>query len=288
MGTDPKLAAALKSMTDAGEFDGVITAAQAAQLTQQTGLTLAQLMLALVQFAQAYAQPTISNFKVGAVALGSTTGNLYYGANMEFAGQALSFTLHAEQSATANAWLHGEQGVAQLAIGAAPCGYCRQFLYELSTADQLEVLLPDTAPAPLTAMLPDAFGPHDLGVESALMTPDTHPLTVSAPLDELGEAALAAAETSYAPYTQGYAGVAVQTGDGLVFPGRYAENAAYNPSLSPLECALSMVNLSGRMTSTVTAAALVEVPGPADQRAATEAVLSTLGDVPLAVYAATG
>ncbi len=55
---------------------------------------------------------------------------------MEFASQALSFTINAEQSAANNAWLHGEEGVQIVAVSAAPCGNCRQFLKELTTADR--------------------------------------------------------------------------------------------------------------------------------------------------------
>ena len=89
----------------------------------------------------------------------------------EFQNAALSFTVHAEQSATNNAWLNGESGIQALAISAAPCGYCRQFLYELITASQLNILLPHSntvllpySLTPLTTFLPDAFGPGDLGI----------------------------------------------------------------------------------------------------------------------------
>jgi cytidine deaminase len=42
----------------------------------------------------------------------------------------------------------------------APCGRCRQILYEVGGAD----LLVDTAggPTPLKTLLPDAFGPDDV------------------------------------------------------------------------------------------------------------------------------
>ena len=62
------------------------------------------------------------------------SGNLYFGANYEFPGQALSFTVHAEQAATMHAISFGETGIDLLAVSAAPCGYCRQFLNELTTA----------------------------------------------------------------------------------------------------------------------------------------------------------
>src|SRR5436305_3485667 len=106
------------------------------------------------------AVPPISNFYVGVVALG-TSGNIYYGANYEFPGEALSFTVHAEQAAVVNAMAHGETGLQTIAVSAAPCGYCRQFLNELTTASTLQILMPDREPMLLSSLLPAAFGPTD-------------------------------------------------------------------------------------------------------------------------------
>jgi cytidine deaminase len=99
-------------------------------------------LLALLPNAAAFAKPPISNFRVGAIARG-TSGKLYYGTNVEFAGEALSFTVHAEQSAVVNAWMSGETGIDVVATSAAPCGYCRQFLNELVTARELLVVMPN-------------------------------------------------------------------------------------------------------------------------------------------------
>src|SRR6185436_16130672 len=125
---------------------GVISAAAVAQFLNSSDMTIDELMLALIPAAQKFALPPISNFFVGAVALGSS-GSLYFGANFEFVGQALSFTVHGEQAATAHAISGGETGMQKLAVSAAPCGYCRQFLYELTTASTLQILLPNTPPA---------------------------------------------------------------------------------------------------------------------------------------------
>ncbi len=163
------------------------------------------------------------------------SGALYFGCNMEFPGQALSFSVHAEQAATMNAWMHGETGLTAIAITAPPCGYCRQFLNELSTANDLEILLRDAPPTPLRALLPEPFGPTDLGMELRLMDKAVQPLRLATPTaDKVVLAALAAASTSYAPYSGNLAGVAIESAKGVVVSGRYAENAAYNPSMSPL------------------------------------------------------
>jgi cytidine deaminase len=250
-------------------------------------MTIDELMLALIPEAQKFALPAISKFFVGAVALG-TSGSLYFGANYEFVGEALSFTVHGEQAATANAIAHGEVGMQMLAVSAAPCGYCRQFLYELTTASTLLVLLPKTPPAFLTSLIPDAFGPADLNVTAALMSPQSHGLTVSGAHDPVVQAALEAANASYAPYTFDYAGVALKSRDGSIFTGSVAENAAFNPSMSPLEAAVvSLVISGGKSYGDIVDAVLVEMAGSkASQAAATRAVLEAISKVTLRAYQA--
>jgi cytidine deaminase len=246
-------------------------------------MTVEQLMLALIPQAQSAAIPPISKFFVGAVALGAS-GSIYFGANYEFTGQALSFTAHAEHAATAHAISRGEAGMQKLAVSAAPCGYCRQFLYELTTASTLQILLPNTPPALLTSLIPNAFGPADLGVTAALMSPQSHGLTLSAADgDPVVQAALKAANASYAPYTFDYAGVALKTRDGDIFTGSAAEIAAFNPSMSPLEAAVvSLVISGGKSYGDIVDAVLVEAAGSkSSQVAATRAVLGAITSVPL-------
>jgi cytidine deaminase len=267
---------------------GAIAAPVVAQFLRSSGMTIDQLMLALIPLAQKDAIPPISNFFVGAVALGAS-GSIYLGANYEFVGQALSFTVHGEQAATAHAISCGETGMQKLAVSAAPCGYCRQFLYELTTASTLQILLPNTPPTLLTSLIPNAFGPSDLGVTAALMSPQSHGMTLSpAPSDPVVKAALAAANASYAPYTFNYAGVALKTRDGGIFTGSIAENAAFNPSMSPLEAAVvSLVISGGKSYNDIIDAVLVEAAGSkASQVAATQAVLSAITSVPLRMYQA--
>ena len=251
-----------------------------------SGVPLEQLMLSLIPRAKQFAIPAISNFFVGAVAHG-VSGNLYFGANYEFPGQALSFTVHAEQAATMHAISFGETGIDLLAVSAAPCGYCRQFLNELTTASTLQIILPDTPTTQLTSLLPNAFGPTDLGITAALMSPQSHGMTLDSP-DDLTNAALSAANTSYAPYSHSYAGVALKTSDGGIYAGGVAENAAFNPSMSPLEAAIVALTINGGKTySDIVDAVLVEAAGSkACQIDATRDVLATITKVPLRVYEA--
>jgi cytidine deaminase len=302
MQSSEEIITGLRSTIGEAEFRGVIPYALAKETAEKAGLTIEQLMLAILPWATSYAEPPISEFQVGAIAQGTTTKALYFGANMEFVGEALSFTVHAEQAATTNAWINGEEGLSYLAVSEAPCGYCRQFLYEITTAASLMVGLAPTEekpvrPAtPLTSLLPEAFGPKDLKIEASLMSPANHGLTLDeASPDPLVKLALAAANACYAPYTKpnSYAGVSVQTASGRVYPGRLAENAAYNPSMSPLESALVMWNLArprSEPVDPIRRVVLVQADGaPADQRAATEAVVASLersGPVTLGVYGA--
>jgi cytidine deaminase len=251
---------------------GVIEAAEAERLTRELGVDLPQLMTMLLPSAAALAKPPVSNFKVGVVCRGTTSGNLYFGTNLEFAGEALSFTVHAEQSSIANAWSHGEQGVDILATSAPPCGYCRQFLNELATAARLQIVTV-AGTTPLSALLPESFGPRDLGVEAGLMAPQGRELTAEDD-GELAWAALRAANRSWAPYSKAYAGVALRTADGFIASGAYAENAAFNPSLSPLQAALSNLNLAGHAFDSITEAVLVQTSRM--HSSATETVLAAV------------
>lgn len=274
---------------------GYLPAGVVGRILRSLQAEIGTLMMRLLPVAQQYAVVPVSHYKVGAVAAGlpsAGTGgcSLYLGANFEFTNAALNFTVHAEQSATNNAWLNGEQGLQALAISAAPCGYCRQFLYELVTAQHLSILLPSDNPLeytvkPLTAFLPDAFGPSNLGVTGGMMGPKlcSHNLALNGGslTDLVIAAALAAASNSYAPYTTdksyGYAGVAVQLADDpVIYTGRYAENAAYNPSLLPLESALAFMKMNQPQSDKreVTRCVLVEVPTLASQYSATQAVLA--------------
>ena len=251
------------------------------------GVAIEQLMLGLIPLAKTFAIPPISNFFVGVVALG-TSGNLYFGANYEFPGQALSFSVHGEQAATVQALSFGETGIEMLAISAAPCGYCRQFLNELTTASTLKIILPGTPASLLTSLLPAAFGPGDLGVTAGLMSPQSHGMTLPSPADDVAQAALNAANTSYAPYSVSYAGVALQTSDGGIHTGSVAETAAFNPTMSPLEAAVvSLVISGGRTYSDIVDAVLVEATASkASQAGVTRDVLGTMTKVPLRIYEA--
>ena len=236
-------------------------------------------IIALLPQAAALARPPISNFKVGAIARGGS-GRVYPGTNLEFGGEALSFTVHAEQAAVMNAWMSGESGIDIVATSAAPCGYCRQFLNELATARELLVIMPGEQRR-LAELLPSSFGPRDLGIDGGLLQRDDHGLAIDEG-DDVARAALKAANMSYAPYSKSYAGVALRTKSEAIVSGAYAENAAFNPSFSPLPAALSQLNLRG--WDDIAECVLVSADSLHDN--ATRLVLAAVSDAPLRVIRA--
>jgi cytidine deaminase len=92
----------------------------------------------LLKLATCFSVAPISGFYVGAIAIGKS-GKLYLGANIEFQGVPLSASLHAEQSAILNAWMHEEREVVVLHVSETPCGHCRQFMRELSNPSTLKI-----------------------------------------------------------------------------------------------------------------------------------------------------
>ncbi len=234
----------LQTIPQAG---GMLSAEHCLAVLESLDISADDLMLRLLPVAKLYSRTPISGFQVGAVAkapISDDAGDtaLFLGANIEFPVQALTQTIHAEQSAVINAWLQGARRIETIAVTAAPCGYCRQFLYELDGGQNLKVIIDEQTgtkitPPNLAEFLPQAFGPRQLGHSTGLMASPAQPAGLAlrfASNDALVQKALSAANRSYAPYSQNYAGCAVQTDNGSAYTGRYAENAAFNPSLSPL------------------------------------------------------
>ncbi|MDF2152334.1 cytidine deaminase [Vibrio sp. CAU 1672] len=265
----------------ADDFDATLSEQQFEQLLTATNLSDKELRVALLPFAAAYSYAPISEFYVGAIVRG-LSGRLYFGANMEFFGVQLGQTVHAEQSAISHAWMKGECGVKDITINFSPCGHCRQFMNELSTANELKVQLPERDEKSLQEYLPDSFGPADLGIESGLMTKVQHQFSCD-DADPLIQKAVDAMNMSHAPYTNNLSGLALELTNGQIFQGAYAENAAFNPSLPPLQVALIQVLLAGQSFDMIKAAALVEnSQGKISHLADTQSTLEALNpDIPV-------
>ncbi len=250
------LADALFPILHSVDFDATISAAQFTELLAKTQMSDVQLRLALLPFAACLAHVDISGFQVGAIARG-TSGRLYFGGNMEFAGIPLSQTIHAEQSAISHAWMKGETALKDLTVNFSPCGHCRQFMNELNGVANLKIQLPGREEKGLYDYLPDPFGPQDLGIESGLMAPVQQPFQTDSD-DPLYLAAVNALNTSYAPYTQDFSGLALRTKAGAIYCGSYAENAAFNPSLPSLQVALNLLLLQGGQLNDIEAVVFAE------------------------------
>ncbi|WJD49101.1 cytidine deaminase [Enterobacter sp. PGRG2] len=256
-------------------FPALLTAEQVAMLKNATRLDEDALAFALLPLAAACARTPVSHFNVGAIARG-VSGTWYFGGNMEFIGATMQQTVHAEQSAISHAWLRGEKSLASVTVNYTPCGHCRQFMNELNSGLSLRINLPGRDPHTLADYLPDAFGPKDLEIKTLLMDEEDHGFAVTG--DALAQAAITAANQSHAPYSQAPAGLALECRDGTVFSGRYAENAAFNPSLPPLQGALNLLSLNGYDYPDIQRAVLAEkADATLTQWDATAATLKALG-----------
>ena len=83
---------------------------------------------------------------------------------MEFEGLPLNHSLHSEQFPVSNAAQHGELQLRFIAVSAAPCGHCRQFLQEVWGVPEINILIADehVETQSLLYFLPHIFGPIDL------------------------------------------------------------------------------------------------------------------------------
>ena len=255
-----------------------VPAQQARELAKRLDLTLPGLMQELIPVAREHARAGISHYRVGSVVQG-LSGDLYLGFNVEFPEVPLVQTVNGEVCAVINALTHGEKGLRALAGTFAPSGPVRQFLYELPSGGELKVMLPDRT-VKLKSLLPNSFGPRDLGAEGALMnSPRNNLQLVENHHDPVVEHALEAACRSYAPYSHCPSGIALATDD-QSFVGIYCENAAFNPSLSPLQGALLSLYTHGRkigeVRRVVLVERLVEHPGQITQGPTTEYMMSVL------------
>ncbi|QHM94204.1 cytidine deaminase [Kosakonia sacchari] len=274
-GLAENLQTALAPLLADEHFPAMLSAEQVATLQSATGLDEDALAFALLPLAAACARTDLSHFNVGAIARG-VSGTWYFGANMEFSGATMQQTVHAEQSAISHAWLRGEKALSSITVNYTPCGHCRQFMNELNSGLNLRINLPGRAPHTLGDYLPDAFGPKDLDIKTLLMDQQDHGFSLRG--DDVTQAAIHAANKSHSPYTTSPSGVAILCRDGRIFSGSYAENAAFNPTLPPLQGALNLLSLSGFDYADIQRAVLAErADAPLTQWDATAATLRALG-----------
>lgn len=239
------------------------------------GMEVEELLQRLIPVARSFARPPISGYQVGVAALGKS-GTIYLGVNLEFLGSPLNSCIHGEQFLVTLARYYGEWELVAIALSAAPCGHCRQFLNEMGGDGSLKILIPNCEPMTLGQLLPSAFGPQDLGLAGNLMTvPNNCRMMFHG--SKLIARAYEAADASYAPYSNAKSGVAIETCDGKVYLGSYLENAAFNPSISPLQAALIVLVADMREYEEIQRVAFVESPSAViSQLGITREILSNL------------
>ena len=111
-----------------------------------------------------------SSFRVGAALL-DTEGRVHPGANIENASYGL--TICAERVAVGLARMAGMTGISTIAVVTdhphltAPCGACRQVIREFGPEARILLANRDGARRVFTLgdLLPESFGPEDLGKE---------------------------------------------------------------------------------------------------------------------------
>ncbi len=283
-----------RSKIDKKILDGFLTretsflmAEEVKALVGTMRISVEQLVEQLLPWAAEKAIVPASRFKVGAVSRGSS-GNLYLGANIEFKDMPVYTTIHAEQASIANAVSHGETGIKALSVTAPPCGMCRQFLSELNTSAEMKIQVGNTEAVLLPQLLPRGFGPDNLDVRFKLMDEVSKGFSFKNPTDdELANKALEAANKSHSPYTLSHAGIAVKTRNGQTFIGHYLENAAYNPSMLPLQAGLSNLVMAGRNFAEISDVVLVHgQDASVNHVEAAQSLLRSISSVPLRVYKA--
>ena len=258
---------------------GYIPPETVADFVKHGGVSHQELLLYMVDLAQTLARPTYSNFFVGSVAEGAS-GSLYLGSNFEWPGFGFSRTIHAEGSAIMSAWLEGEASLKRLAITGMPCGYCRQFIRELGDHGPRSIVFRDgQPPASLSDLLPNSFGPEDLSVKE---NPFSYRTDVRLMLEDDGTEPLAkkaaeAARRSYTPYSKTAAGIVLTLKNSQQVLGAPFENAAFNPSIMPLEAAAIKLLTSGGNLVDVVRVDLATGSGPIDYQRETRLMCDLLG-----------
>jgi cytidine deaminase len=97
----------------------------------------------------------------------------------------------------------------------------------------------------------------------------------------LVQAAVSAAGKAYAPYSNSPSGIAIRSRSGRIYRGSYIENAAFNPSLAPLQVALVAMAIANEDFIDIAEVVLAET-GTISQLSATRSVLAAVA--PLAEF----
>jgi len=250
---DSPLSNVILSALEEQEWKGFLPAEKVRSLCDEFKLTPIQLGLALLPVAACYSHTP----------------------NQEFQGSSMAQTIHAEQSAISHAWLRNEPRITDIVVNYTPCGHCRQFMNELYQADDLKIHLPHSQNNPLPQYLPDSFGPKDLGVDLLLLNKEEQGFTLTTE-DEVANKAILGANRAHSPYSKSPHGVGILFKNGEMICGRYAENAAFNPSLPAMQTAINFAYLNQLDVSKIERVVFAEKPFRLSHRKMAEQLLKSL------------
>ncbi|CAE6169600.1 unnamed protein product [Arabidopsis arenosa] len=233
----------------------------------------------LIDRAIPHARAQISGSPVVAIGLASS-GQTFFGVNVELPGVPLNYSIHAEQFLVANLALHSELQLKGLAISTngyyfqAPCDHCCQFLKEVrDMSDTIVVITDPTGQSgtfkPFSTLLSQEsisrenvlrfleLSYNSIGFIDSSLYMD---ICINSGCNHLNCRALRAATMSYAPYSTCPSGVALIDRRGKVYSGVYMESVAHNSSLGPVQAALVdfVVNGDGQEFKEIVEAVLVE------------------------------
>ena len=123
-----------------------------------------QALISAARTVREHAYAPYSGFRVGAAVLAD--GQVFVGCNVENASYSL--TICAERAAVFAAVAAGVRRIEAVAIvtdaarPVAPCGACRQVLYEFGVEMTVILVGGETVHSNLKALLPTPFGPADV------------------------------------------------------------------------------------------------------------------------------
>ena len=236
----------LRAIVEARPTDPVdgstIPAAVAAELVQRYGLaSVEQLALLALPLAQAMARATISGFEVPAIGIEAGSGDLVFGANLEFPGTELGTTIHAEGFVALRARRRGRTLATLVVREARPCAHCRQTLSEIASADALVLVDADGNRRRLDDLYPWPFRPDALGVagdEPGLVRWPELAIDASAAPPDAAGLLLDVGGRTHAPYSEAPSAVVLRLADGRLLAAGAVESVAFNPSISAAQAAL--------------------------------------------------
>lgn len=271
-------ALASQSKSTADNDGGVIPHAAAQAMVARFGLhSIRDLMCLLLDVAEEYANPQISDFHVGVVGLEAATGNLILGGNVEFPGSHLGFTLHGEGFVFCRAMSRGVD-LSVIAIDEAhPCAHCRQCLAEYAASDRLELIDPLGHTLTMAQIYPWPFDPGYLGEPGAVPGRELWPaLAFAGPVNSAdADLVLAAGRRSHSPYSKCPGALVLRLRDGAAITGIAIESVAFNPTIQPVQTAMVDLLAHGYRYEDIVGATLGTVlGGDVDYSVATRELLA--------------